>query len=127
MISSDYWSPSLNVATSPATRTVGLLTLIIISTLPASPSRWLASSAAAGRNILRQPGIANWDMGLAKNFAMTERASFQFRIEAFNTFNHAQYGLDPSTTTGIRLRSTTMSTTHCSGRWLQRDQVEFCN
>jgi hypothetical protein len=57
---------------------------------------------SSGRNILRQPGIANWDMGLAKNFGITEQVKFQFRIEAFNTFNHAQYGLDPSTTTGIQ-------------------------
>ncbi|MBV9341942.1 MAG: TonB-dependent receptor, partial [Acidobacteria bacterium] len=54
-----------------------------------------------GRDILRGPGINNWDMGLGKDFRFTERVSFQFRAEAFNVFNHHQYGFDPFTTTGI--------------------------
>lgn len=50
----------------------------------------------SGRNILREPGINNWDMGLDKTFDFTERVHFQLRLETFNTFNHAEYGLDPS-------------------------------
>ena len=50
----------------------------------------------SGRNILTQPGINNWDIGLAKTFRFTERVGFQFRIETFNTFNHTQYGVDPT-------------------------------
>jgi hypothetical protein len=42
----------------------------------------------AGRNIVRGPGIHNWDLSLFKNFALGERANFQFRAEAFNAFNH---------------------------------------
>src|SRR5436190_1018541 len=42
------------------------------------------------RNFLTGPGINNWDMGLAKTFAFTERAGFQLRIDTFNTFNHTQ-------------------------------------
>ncbi|MGA8274238.1 MAG: TonB-dependent receptor [Candidatus Sulfotelmatobacter sp.] len=49
-----------------------------------------------GRNTLREPGINNWDMGLDKTFDFTERLHFQVRLETFNTFNHADYGLDPS-------------------------------
>ena len=55
----------------------------------------------SGRDILRGPGINNWDLGLGKDFKFTERVSFQFRAEAFNVFNHAQYGFDPFTSTGI--------------------------
>jgi Carboxypeptidase regulatory-like domain len=55
----------------------------------------------SGRDILRGPGINNWDVGLGKDFKFTERASFQFRAEAFNVFNHHQYGFDPFTTTSI--------------------------
>ena len=55
----------------------------------------------SGRDILRGPGINNWDMGLGKDFKFTERLSFQFRAEAFNVFNHHQYGFDPFTSTGI--------------------------
>jgi len=49
----------------------------------------------SGRNILREPGINNWDMGLAKSFAIGERFNFQLRLESFNTFNHTQWGVDP--------------------------------
>jgi len=30
-----------------------------------------------------------------KTFNFTERIHFQLRVETFNTFNHADYGLDP--------------------------------
>jgi len=50
-----------------------------------------------GRNILTQPGINNWDIGMGKTFQFTERVGFQFRVETFNTFNHTQYGIDPIT------------------------------
>ena len=46
----------------------------------------------AGRNILRGPGIANVDLSIFKNFAFTERMYLQFRAEAFNAFNHTQFG-----------------------------------
>ena len=43
------------------------------------------------RNSLRQPGLNNWDMGLTKDFHITERAAFSMRFDTFNTFNHHQY------------------------------------
>jgi hypothetical protein len=49
----------------------------------------------AGRNILRGPGINNWDITLAKTFNFTERVGLQLRVETFNTFNHTQFGVDP--------------------------------
>ena len=55
----------------------------------------------SGRNIIRGPGINNWDMGIGKDFHLSERVAFQFRAEAFNIFNHAQYGYDPTTATAI--------------------------
>lgn len=45
----------------------------------------------AGRNSFRNPSRTNFDMALAKNFPMSEGRSFQFRIEAFNVFNHTQF------------------------------------
>jgi len=32
------------------------------------------------------------DLGLAKHFNITERVKVEFRIDAFNFFNHPQYG-----------------------------------
>jgi hypothetical protein len=46
----------------------------------------------AARNSIRQPGINNWDLALFKNFRFTERAYAQLRWEAFNAFNHTQFG-----------------------------------
>jgi len=46
----------------------------------------------AGRNILRNPSRTNFDMALFKHFKFTERMAFEFRAEAFNIFNHTQWG-----------------------------------
>jgi len=46
----------------------------------------------AGRNTYQQPGIANWDASVFKNFRATERFTAQLRWETFNTFNHTQFG-----------------------------------
>jgi hypothetical protein len=45
----------------------------------------------SGRNILRGPGINNWDLALFKNFALPGRTRAQFRLESFNAFNHPQF------------------------------------
>jgi hypothetical protein len=45
----------------------------------------------AGRNILRNPSRTNFDMGLFKNFQIRERATFEFRAEGYNVFNHTQF------------------------------------
>jgi hypothetical protein len=46
-----------------------------------------------GRNFLRQPGINNFDMGLAKSVAITEQVRISLRVDTFNTFNHHQYAI----------------------------------
>jgi|HubBroStandDraft_6_1064221.scaffolds.fasta_scaffold08101_1 hypothetical protein len=46
----------------------------------------------AGRNSLRNPGYTNFNMALYKNFKVRERASFEFRAEAYNIFNHTEWG-----------------------------------
>jgi hypothetical protein len=45
-----------------------------------------------GRNVLRNPRQTNFDMALFKNIPVTERMHFEFRAEAFNVFNHTQFG-----------------------------------
>jgi hypothetical protein len=45
----------------------------------------------SGRNILTNPGRTNFDMALLKRFALTESKYFEFRAEAFNVFNHAEW------------------------------------
>ena len=43
------------------------------------------------RRFFHGPGLNNWSMGLLKNTNITESKSIQFRFEAFNIFNHAQF------------------------------------
>ncbi|MGA8529514.1 MAG: TonB-dependent receptor [Acidobacteriaceae bacterium] len=57
----------------------------------------------SGRNAVRGPGMANWNLSLFKSFALTEseRTRFEFRVESYNTFNHTQFsGLDLGYTDG---------------------------
>jgi hypothetical protein len=46
----------------------------------------------AGRNVLRNPNRTNFDMALFKRFPIKEQIGFEFRAEAFNVFNHTQWG-----------------------------------
>lgn len=47
------------------------------------------------RRFFHGPGINNWDFALQKSGAITESTGFEFRVEYFNAFNHAQF-LTPS-------------------------------
>jgi len=47
----------------------------------------------ASRNSLFGPGRTNLDASLFKNFVIREQVRFEFRAEAFNVFNHPQFGL----------------------------------
>jgi hypothetical protein len=75
----------------------------------ATPCRhWLNSAAFAipaigqygnvGKGQFTGPGFWNWDMGLFKNFPLTERFTLQFRSEFFNTFNHPNFATDANGT-----------------------------
>jgi hypothetical protein len=45
-----------------------------------------------GPNVLgRGPGLGNFNMSMFKNFKVGERWNIQFRAEAYNVFNHAQF------------------------------------
>ncbi|HEY3838271.1 MAG TPA: carboxypeptidase regulatory-like domain-containing protein, partial [Bryobacteraceae bacterium] len=45
-----------------------------------------------GKGALRGPGLANWDMGIFKEFRLVkESCRLQFRGEFFNTFNRANF------------------------------------
>jgi hypothetical protein len=51
----------------------------------------LGTLGNAPRRFFYGPGMANFDMALQKEFAVGERKTLQFRMEAFNVFNHAQF------------------------------------
>ena len=73
------------------------LTVGVIGNMPRSP--------------IRGPGTNNWNSALFKNFRIKERATFQFRAEAYNAFNHTQWsGVDTTITynaAGVNTRPST--------------------
>jgi hypothetical protein len=69
------------------------------------------SFGTAKRNSLRAPGFWNVDLGLQKNIPISSGRDLQVRVEAFNLFNHINWGnpavaIDTPSTAG---RITTMS------------------
>jgi hypothetical protein len=44
------------------------------------------------RNLLRNPHRTNFDMSLLKHFKIKENVGFELRAEAYNIFNHTQWG-----------------------------------
>ncbi len=68
-----------------------------------APERWFDTGAFAvpapftfgnaGRNILTGPGFASVDIGLARRFALGERASLTLDAQAFNLLNRANFDL----------------------------------
>jgi len=51
----------------------------------------LGTIGTAARRFFYGPGIANFDWALLKDLRFSESKMLQFRAEAFNTFNHAQF------------------------------------
>jgi hypothetical protein len=51
----------------------------------------LGTPGDASRRYFHGPGMENFDLAVLKNLRLTESKSLQFRVEAFNVFNHAQF------------------------------------
>jgi hypothetical protein len=54
----------------------------------------------AGRNILTGPDFRTLDLAIVKNFRLGETRSLQFRTEAFNLFNRANFALPSNSDNG---------------------------
>ncbi len=59
----------------------------------------LGQPGSAARRLFYGPGIGNFDIALSKVVNWGETKSVQFRLETFNTFNHAQF-FGPSAISG---------------------------
>ena len=51
----------------------------------------LGTPGTASRRSFHGPGMLNFDLALLRTFRLTESKALQFRLETFNTFNHAQF------------------------------------
>jgi hypothetical protein len=77
------------------------------SVVTGNPNQWFNPAAFIlptpgtygnlGRGTLNGPGLADVDMSLFKNTAITEKANLQFRVEVFNILNRSNFG-PPNTT-----------------------------
>jgi hypothetical protein len=56
----------------------------------ALPAQYTYGNSA--RNPFYGPGVVNFDTSMAKTFPIYERLAFQFRADAYNTFNHVNWG-----------------------------------
>ena len=71
------------------------------------PNAWINVSCLAlpaagtignlGRNTMRGPGYATWDLAIFKNVALGGARRLQFRVEGFNIMNRANFGLPSAT------------------------------
>jgi hypothetical protein len=99
-----YFDPSqfvgmVTLATSPRFGSGGVAQIqaacgpgngVIIST-----TRWWCDGTL-GRNVMTGPGYADFDFGLHKKFSVTEHTNLQLQANAFNIFNHPNFGLPVS-------------------------------
>ena len=75
-----------------------------------SVARWFDTAALTqpaaytfgnqGVGLLRAAGISNLDVGVVRDFRITERITFQLRGESFNLFNHTNLGRPGATLNG---------------------------
>jgi hypothetical protein len=97
-----------------------------------NPQQWINPAAFStpaagtfgnlGRNAFRAPGITEFELALAKEIALTERARLRFRADLFNAFNRAQYGAPNAdiSQTNFGVITTTISN-YATGRGTPRE------
>lgn len=87
------------------------------SIIESNPNQWFNPNAFAlpaagtygnvGRGVFKGPGLADLDLSLFKDLALTERLNLQIRSEFFNALNHANFGTPNAIVfSGIQVSST---------------------
>lgn len=61
----------------------------------------LGHQGNADNRFFHGPGLNNFDLALLKDLTVTERIRLQCRAEFFNVFNHAQFTVEPTGSTGL--------------------------
>jgi hypothetical protein len=73
-----------------------------------------AGSTGIGRNTFQGPAFWDMDGAFSKNFAIKEKAKVNFRVEAFNALNHANFRTLAGTSVGSNsILSTNFGTACC--------------
>jgi hypothetical protein len=89
--------PNVSGSAASQSRAQSLLTYFAGYTFTTPPPN--APFGDLGRNAFLAPGLAQWDLGVNKNFRITEGTSLQFRSEFFNVLNHTNFGPPTNITT----------------------------
>ena len=71
------------------------------------------------RNAFRSPYQQNWDISLMKSFTIGESHSFQFRMDAFNLFNHPIFSTPSSVNISAPATFTQITETRVPARLIQ--------
>jgi hypothetical protein len=66
----------------------------------------------SGRNVFRNPAFYETDISLSKSFKITERQSISLRGEAYNLFNHPNFGFTGNSATNAALASANLNLTN---------------
>jgi len=87
-VDTPYYTPgNLAINTDPRNRRAAFNTALF----PSDVTPYLGQIGNAPRRFFYGPGLENFDIALRKEVGITERTNLQFRAEAFNVFNHAQF------------------------------------
>jgi len=78
-----------------------------------------------GRNALYGPGLHTWDTGMMKDFKLTERFKAEFRVDAFNLFNHPQFQNGSFDTNASDIKSTNIIYGSPQVRQFSERQLQF--
>jgi hypothetical protein len=62
------------------------------SPIATAPAKGTFVTQQGVRDTVYSPGFDNWNLGLFKKFTVNEHLNFQFRAEAFDAFNHPNWG-----------------------------------
>jgi hypothetical protein len=96
---------SLNTSATPNSTSSAFIPYDASTVVTGNPNQWfnplmfgvpaLGHVGDAGRDILRMPGLGNWDFSLVKDTKLGmlgEQGNLQFRAEFFNIMNRANFG-----------------------------------
>ncbi|MGA2262220.1 MAG: TonB-dependent receptor [Acidobacteriota bacterium] len=102
----------LSVSCAPTDMSCHYFDPTAFAAVPASQIRF----GTAGRNFIRGPGFFNLDASLFKDFKITERVKFQFKMEVFGVTNTPHYGNPGVDVTNTAQFGVITSTLNLAGR-----------
>lgn len=95
-VDTPYYIPgALELNTNPRNHRPAFNTALF----PSDVTPYLGQLGNSPRRFFYGPGLNNFDTAIQKSLSLSDSKSLQFRLEAFNVFNHAQF-FGPATVNG---------------------------